>query len=38
MHPDGARFLARRLLPRQFKGDRIEAIVRWLDAVKAKVP
>ncbi len=38
MHPDGNRFIARRHLPRQFKGDRIEAIVHWLDQVKAKVP
>jgi hypothetical protein len=37
MHPDGERFIARRFLPRQFKGDRIEAIVHWLDQVKAKV-
>jgi hypothetical protein len=38
MHPDGERFLARRHLPQQYKGDRLEAIVNWFEEVKAKVP
>jgi Tol biopolymer transport system component len=37
-HPDGKRFLSARELPRQFKGDRILAILNWFDQVKARTP
>ena len=35
-HPDGTRFLARRALPAQFKGDRIQVVLNWFDQVQAR--
>jgi len=36
--PYGERFLAIRVVPPQFKGDRVVAILNWFDQVRAKVP
>ena len=36
-HPDGERFILVRRLPATFKGDRVEAIINWSDAVEARV-
>jgi hypothetical protein len=38
VHPAGDRFLGKRHLEPRFKGDRIEAILNWLDQVQARVP
>ena len=36
-HPDGERFVMVHRLPAAFKGDRVEAIINWSDAVEARV-
>ena len=38
LHPDGTRFLGVRVLEREFKGDRVEAILNWFDQVAARAP
>jgi Tol biopolymer transport system component len=38
LHPDGARFLATKVLEPEFAGDRVEAILNWFDEVAARAP